>query len=150
MKFIFGLCLLLALAGCMQSLRGDSYSREETGRIQQVEYATIVALRPVVIEGSKTPIGTLVGGALGAIGGSAIGAGKGRAAATVAGAAAGAAVGSLGEEAWTRAQGEEITLRRDDGTRISLVQERSPDMPLRVGDRVRILRGDDGRVRVSR
>ncbi len=142
------LFLLTPLAGCMNSLTGDSYSREEARAVHQVEYATIISMRPVVIEGTKTPIGPAIGGVLGGIGGSSVGGGKGQAAATVVGAAVGAAAGAAAEEAMTRRQGDEYTLQRENGQVISVVQERSPHMQLHVGDRVRILRSN-GTVRIS-
>jgi len=47
----------LLLGGCASSLTGDSYSRDEARRVQTVRMGTIESLRPVKIEGTKTPIG---------------------------------------------------------------------------------------------
>ena len=56
----------LLLGGCASSLTGDSYSRDEARRVQTVRMGTIESLRPVKIEGTKTPIG---GGAGAIVGG---------------------------------------------------------------------------------
>ena len=140
--------IMFILSGCMSSLTGDSYSREDARAIQQVEYATVEGVQPVVIEGTKTPVGAVIGGVMGGLAGQAVGAGLGKTAATVAGAAAGAMAGAGAEEAYTRRQGDEITLRLENGKVISLVQERSPNIQFKVGDRVRILRRN-GVIRVA-
>ncbi len=46
----------LAVSGCASSLTGDTYSRDEARAVQTVRYGTIESLRPVKIEGTKTPI----------------------------------------------------------------------------------------------
>ncbi|MDQ6979676.1 MAG: hypothetical protein Q9M09_05775 [Mariprofundaceae bacterium] len=147
-RVVLSLLVMVSLSGCLSSLSGDTYSRDEARTVHQVEYATIEGLRPIVIEGSKTPIGVILGGAMGGIGGSAVGRGRGQAAATVLGAAVGAAAGAVAEEMGTRKQGDEITLRREDGSVISLVQERSPRITFKIGDRVRMLRSN-GIIRVT-
>ncbi|MCG3030162.1 hypothetical protein L7Q76_21510 [Pseudomonas aeruginosa] len=53
--------MALALGGCQSSLTGDTYSREEARTVQTVRMGTIQALRPVKIEGTKTPIGSIAG-----------------------------------------------------------------------------------------
>ena len=67
----------LLLSGCMSNLSGDSYSRDEARRVQTVRMGTIDSLRPVKIEGSKTPIGAGAGAVVGGVAGSAIGGGRG-------------------------------------------------------------------------
>ena len=59
--------LTLALGGCASSLTGDTYSRDEARAVQTVRYGTIESLRPVKIEGTKTPIGAGAGVAAGAM-----------------------------------------------------------------------------------
>lgn len=83
--------------------------------------------------GVGTVAGAVVGGALG----SQVGSGRGRTAATVAGAAGGALAGRAMEGS-AQPQGHvyRLTLRMDDGTVQSLVQESQPS--LRIGDRIRI------------
>ncbi len=69
--------MAMLLTGCQSSLTGDSYSRDEARRVQTIRMGTIESLRPVKIEGTKTPIGGIAGAAVGGVGGSAIGGGKG-------------------------------------------------------------------------
>jgi len=132
------LTALLLLTGCQSELKGDTYSRDEARKIHQVEYATVESTRHVIIEGTKTPFGTIIGTVIGGIAGSAIGDGKGSEIAAVLGGAAGAVAGSVAEEKVTRRQGIEIVIRYDDGNLISIVQEADPSDPFVAGDRVRV------------
>src|SRR5574344_2737852 len=127
------------LSGCASSLSGDTYSREDARAVQTVRLGTIESLRPVRIEGTKTPIGAGAGAVVGGIGGSTIGGGRGSAVAAVIGAVAGGLLGAATEEGITRTQGVEITVREDDGNLRAYVQEVSEGQIFRVGDRVRIL-----------
>ena len=131
--------MLLGLAGCTSNLSGDTYSRDEARRVQTVRLGTIESLRPVQIEGTKTPIGAGAGAVIGGIGGSSVGGGRGSAVAAVIGAVAGGMMGAAAEEGLTRTQGVEITVREDDGSLRAYVQEVQPNEIFRVGDRVRIL-----------
>ncbi|WP_374600385.1 glycine zipper 2TM domain-containing protein [Niveibacterium sp.] len=148
-KLVLAAGVCMALSGCMSTLSGDSYSRDEARRVQTVEYGQIVALRPVVLEGTKTPIGTIAGAAIGGIAGSAVGQGKGSDIAAVVGAVAGGIAGSSVEEAATRAQGVEITVKTQRGDTIAIVQQTSAQDDFKVGDTVRLL-SSGGTTRVSR
>jgi len=130
---------LLVLAGCQSNLGSDTYSRDEARRVQRVQMGTIVALRPVEIEGTKTPIGSGAGAAIGGIGGSTLGGGRGSLVMAVIGAVAGGLLGAAAEEGLTRVHGVEITVREDDGKMRAYVQQVEKDEIFRVGDRVRIM-----------
>ena len=129
----------LALTGCASNLSGSSYSRADARAVQTVRMGTIESLRPVQIEGTKTPIGTLAGAAVGGIAGSGIGGGRGAAIATILGGVAGGAAGSAIEEGVTRTQGVEIVVREDSGISRAYVQAVDPSQQFRIGDRVRIM-----------
>ncbi len=129
----------LLLGGCASNLTGDSYSRDEARTVQNVRMGTIEHLRPVKIEGTKTPIGAGAGAAVGGIGGSTMGGGKGSYVLAVIGAVAGGLLGAAAEEGLTRTQGVEITVKEDDGTMRAYVQEVEPNEVFRVGQRVRIM-----------
>ncbi|MFJ4395993.1 glycine zipper 2TM domain-containing protein [Pseudomonas sp. NPDC089396] len=139
----------LLLGGCASSLTGDSYSRDEARRVQTVRMGTIEALRPVKIEGTKTPIGGGAGAIVGGVAGSAVGGGRGSIVAAVIGAVAGGLAGSAAEEGLTRTQGVEITVREDDGSTRAYVQAVQENEVFRVGERVRIMTVD-GTSRVTR
>ncbi|MDU9406260.1 MULTISPECIES: hypothetical protein [Pseudomonas] len=136
---ITSLAAVLALGGCQSSLTGDTYSRDEARAVQTVRMGTIESLRPVKIEGTKTPIGAGAGAVVGGIGGSGLGGGRGSAVLAVVGAVAGGLLGAAAEEGITRTQGVEITVREDDGTMRAYVQEVEPNQVFRVGERVRIM-----------
>lgn len=130
---------VLAIGGCASNLSGDTYSRDEARAVQTVRLGTIVALRPVRIEGTKTPIGAGAGAVVGGIGGSSIGGGRGSGVAAVIGAVAGGLLGAATEEGFTRTQGVEITVREDDGSMRAYVQQVSEGEVFRVGERVRVM-----------
>lgn len=131
--------MALTLGGCTSSLTGDSYSRDEARQVQTVRLGTIESLRPVKIEGSKTPIGAGAGAIVGGLGGSAIGGGRGSIVTAVIGAVAGGLLGSMTEEGLTRTQGVEITVREDDGSMRAYVQQVQENEIFRIGDRVRVM-----------
>ncbi|MDB5984040.1 MAG: lipoprotein SlyB [Pseudomonas sp.] len=131
--------LALTLGGCTSSLTGDSYSRDEARQVQTVRMGTIESLRPVKIEGTKTPIGAGAGAVVGGVAGSAVGGGRGSIITAVIGAVAGGLIGSASEEGLTRTQGVEITVREDDGTMRAYVQAVAENEIFRVGERVRIM-----------
>ncbi|MCU1738806.1 MULTISPECIES: glycine zipper 2TM domain-containing protein [Pseudomonas] len=130
--------MAMLLGGCTNSLTGDSYSRDEARRVQTIRMGTIESLRPVKIEGTKSPIGAGAGAIIGGVGGSAIGGGRGSIVTAVIGAVAGGVVGNMAQEGLTSAQGVEITVREDDGGMRAYVQEVQPNEIFRVGERVRI------------
>ncbi|UUY07911.1 glycine zipper 2TM domain-containing protein [Pseudomonas sp. J452] len=134
--------LALTLGGCVSNLSGDSYSRDEARKVQTVRLGTIEMLRPVKIEGTKSPIGTGAGAIIGGVAASGIGDGRGAAVAAVIGALAGGFLGSMTEEGLTRTQGVEITVREDDGTLRAYVQQVQENEIFRVGERVRIMTVD--------
>ncbi len=138
----------VAMSGCASNLSGDSYSRDEARMPQQVQYATVVQVRPVKIEGTKTPIGAGAGAVIGGVAGSTVGGGKGSAIAAAAGAVAGGLAGAAAEEGITREQGVEVTVRYDNGQAVAIVQAVSKDETFRVGDKVRVLTAN-GNTRVS-
>ncbi|MDA7088648.1 glycine zipper 2TM domain-containing protein [Pseudomonas sp. SA3-5] len=131
--------LALILGGCASSLTGDTYSRDEARTVQTVRMGTIESLRPVKIEGTKTPIGAGAGAVVGGVAGSGVGGGRGSAVAAVIGAVAGGLIGAATEEGFTRTQGVEITVREDDGTMRAYVQAVEENQVFRVGQRVRIM-----------
>lgn len=127
------------LAGCASDQSGDVYSRDEARQVQTVRTGTITTLRPVTIEGTKSPIGAGAGAVVGGIGGSAIGGGRGSFVTAIIGAVAGGLLGSATEEGFTKANGVEITVKEDDGGSRAYVQAVNKGEIFRVGERVRIL-----------
>lgn len=143
---VFLAALLTFCAACASSRSTKTYTREEARRVQTVETGKVVRVEPVRIEGTKTPLGVVAGGALGAALGSTIGRGTGQVIAGVAGAIAGGVAGGAVEEAATKKDGLEITVRLDSGRTVVVVQE--ADVAFRPGDPVALIKGPDGVTRV--
>lgn len=152
-KTAVALTLLLSgavLTGCAQStLTGTSYSRGEARQAQSVQMGRVESVVPIVIEGRTDGVvgagaGALIGGVLG----HQVGGGSGRQIATVIGAIAGGVGGQRAEEMTSRRQGVEVTVRLDNGSVLSVVQEVDPNQIFSPGERVRVL-GQGSTMRVS-
>ena len=137
--------LALFLGACASSNSGSVYKREDARKVQTVKKGVVESVRLVKLEGTKSPVGTVAGGAVGGIAGSTIGKGRGSSVAAVVGAVAGAIAGSAIEEGVTRKDGLEITVKLDGGGLIAIVQE--ADEEFHAGDKVRIIEnGETSRV----
>ena len=152
MKNVFSTAMLAAvtavtLTACAPRMASDVYYGGQTMRAQSVEMGVIEALRPVLIQGGDSGVGTVGGAALGGLAGSTIGHGGGSVAGAIGGAIIGGVVGTAVERDANRREGVEVTVRMDSGRMISVVQEAAE--PLRAGDRVRVL-SDGYATRVTR
>ncbi len=151
MMLILALFLLATtgfLASCASSRSGQVYSRDQARQEMRVNYGTVREVREVQIEGTQSGVGAVAGGVTGGVLGSMVGGGKGQVLGAVVGALGGAAGGALTEEAVTKKNALEITVELDTGEMLSIVQE--ADIQLYAGDRVRVLRGNDGSSRVQK
>jgi outer membrane lipoprotein SlyB len=133
-------------AGCVSQKTGDVYTRDEALREQSVRRATVESVRPVKIEGTRSGVGAVAGGAVGGIAGSTVGTGKTSNVAAVVGAVGGGLAGQALEEGATRKNGVEITVRLDNGEMRSIVQDDSDKFF--AGQKVRLLT-HNGITRVS-
>lgn len=133
--------LSIMLAACASSNSGSVYSRDEARRVQTVKTGVVESVRPVKLEGTKSPVGTIAGGAVGGIAGSSVGHGRGSAIVAVIGAVVGGIAGSALEEGVTRKDALEITVKLDGGGLVAVVQE--ADDQFRAGDRVRLVENGD-------
>jgi outer membrane lipoprotein SlyB len=153
MTFRSALCFLsLALLafiiqGCAPSSSGKVYTRDQARQEMQVLHGTVLEVNTVTIEGTDSALGTVAGGALGAGVGQTMGSGTGRTLVTIAGAVAGAFAGKAAEKELTTEAALEIVVNLDNGGTISVVQE--GDVLFNAGERVRVLRGNDGTSRVT-
>ena len=128
----------VTLAGCATD-SATVYSRNQVRQVQTVQLGTVVSVNNVRIEGENNPLYTLGGAALGGLAGSTIGAGRGQAAATIVGALGGGAAANAGQKSLGTQAAYDITVKLDNGTMISIVQ--AADVPIAVGQRVRVLTG---------
>lgn len=141
LKLILIAFISVFLAACASSNSGSVYKRDDARKVQTVKTGVVESVRQVKLEGTKTPIGTVAGGAIGGIAGSSIGGGRGSAIAAVLGAVVGGLAGSAAEEGITRKDGIEITVKLDGGAMIAIVQE--ADETFKPGDKVRIVENSD-------
>jgi outer membrane lipoprotein SlyB len=133
------------LVACASSNSGSVYKRDDARKVQTVKTGVVERVRSVKLEGTKSPVGTIAGGAIGGIAGGSIGSGRGSAIGAVIGAVAGGIAGAATEEVVTRKDALEITVKLDGGGLIAIVQE--ADEEFKPGDLVRIVEsGDTSRV----
>lgn len=125
------------LAGCASSNSGSVYSRGEARREMSVRMGVVESVRSVQLEGTKSPVGTVAGGAIGGIAGSTVGQGRGSMVGAILGAVIGGVAGSAAEEGITRKRGLEITVKLDNGDMRAIVQE--DDEKFQPGQRVRLV-----------
>lgn len=136
----------LFIVGCAGSRSGKVYSRDEARRSLHVYYGTILEVHEAQIEGTKTAAGPLAGAAAGGVLGNTVGGGSGKAVGAVLGAIAGSLAGAALEETMTRKEALEITVEMDDGRILAIVQE--ADDYYQTGDRIRVVKSQDGTMRV--
>lgn len=129
--------LSVMIAACASSNSGSVYSRDEARKVQTVKTGVIESVRQVKLEGTKSPVGTVAGGAIGGIAGSSVGHGNGSAVVAIIGAVVGGIVGSAAEEGITRKDALEITVKLDGGSLVAIVQE--ADEEFHAGDKVRLV-----------
>jgi outer membrane lipoprotein SlyB len=138
--------LALALAGCTFPSSRRTVPSAQANVLQRAELGTVTSVREVNIEGQRTNLGMYGGGIMGGAAGSG-GRGVGGAVVQATSAVAGAVVGQAVEEVATRKRAQEITIRLDDGSTVSVTQESSTGLFM-DGDRVRVLNGG-GSARVA-
>jgi outer membrane lipoprotein SlyB len=136
-----GLIVLIAAAavGCASSRTLPVYRPGQVNQARTNELGTVNSVRAVIIErdpGVRTSAGARAGSSLGR----AVATGQNPAAA-IAG-AAGSVVGEIAgraiETLVTRVEGQEVEVRLDDGSTVTVVQENNP--PFLGGERVRLIR----------
>jgi outer membrane lipoprotein SlyB len=140
-KLFLAAALSVLLAACASSNSGSVYSRDDARKVQTVKTGVVESVRSVQLEGTKSPIGTVAGGAVGGVAGGSIGNGRGSALGAIVGAVAGGIVGSAIEEGVTRKDALEITVKLDGGALIAIVQE--ADEQFKAGEKVRIVENAD-------
>ena len=138
--------LAVVVAGCTFPSSRRTVPAGQANVLQRMELGVVTSVREVNIEGQKGQIGMYGGGLLGgaaASGGTGVSGAVVRASGAVVGAVAGQAV----EEVATRKRAQEITVRLDDGSTVTVVQESSTGLFM-DGDRVRVINGG-GQARIA-
>lgn len=137
----------LALSACATT-SPDVIQRGDAQRMSQVQDATILSVRPVVVDGSQSGIGGAAGGVVGAIAGSSTGGRREGQVVGVLGAVAGAVIGNAIERTATREEAVEILLQLRNGERRSVVQAKGnenfvsgePVILVTTGNKTRVMR----------
>ena len=130
---------LIFLSACTSDMTGTTYSSSEARQMQVVRFGTVAETRFVKLEGTQGEVGTIAGAAVGGLAGSTMGGSTESKIAAVAGAVAGGVLGNMAEKKITAKQGIELTIRLEDGSYISVVQQTDPNAPFSSGDRVKVL-----------
>ena len=138
----------LAAAGCATPSSPNVYSRNEAMKAWTVSNGEVVDIKPVLIDGTQSALGTAGGGYIGYEVGHSLGHGNGSDIAGAVGAVAGATAGRAVERTATRQDGLQITVRLDGGDTVAIVQ--SADVGFSAGERVRVLRRGNGEARVTK
>lgn len=149
-RILMALCalpLLANLAGCASSKAGDVYSRDEARRVMTFREGTLVGIKEVKLEGTKSNIGTGAGAVIGGVAGSGVGQGKGAIVGAVLGAVVGGIAGAASEEGLTREKALELTVKLDNGENLIIVQGIGDDKFV-AGERVRVV-NSGGTMRVT-
>jgi outer membrane lipoprotein SlyB len=146
-KLLIALAAAAALSAC-STTSPDVIQRGDAQRLSQVQDATVLSIRPVVVEGNQSGIGAVTGGVVGGVAGSSVGGHREAAVVGVLGAVAGAVVGNAVERMGTREDAVEVLVQLKNGERRAIVQAKGNET-LVAGDAV-ILVTTGGKTRVMR
>ena len=138
---------LVTLAACSTS-SPDVIQRGDAQRMSQVDDATVLSVRPVVVEGSQSGVGGVAGGVVGGIAGASVGGHRESAIVGVLGAVAGAVAGNAIERMSTREEAVEVLVQLRNGDRRAIVQAKGTENFV-TGEPV-IIVTTGGKTRVSR
>jgi outer membrane lipoprotein SlyB len=141
---------LASLAACVTA-NPDVVSRYDTQRMSTVVDATVLSVRPVVIDGNQSGLGGAAGAVIGGVAGSNVGGPRGGAIVGIVGAIAGGVIGNAAERNATKENGVELLLQLANGERRQITQDVGSDVfapgePVVIvttGGRVRVMRAPD-------
>lgn len=152
-RFLVSSLALLPLVfstGCTRDISSSSYAESDVGEVSETLEGTVLKARFVQVKNADKLTGNTAGLATGAIAGGIIGhqfgAGKGNLAATGAGALLGAVAGAYAQDALSKQEAIEYTVRLTDGRLKTVVQGK--DNPISPGQRVLLYIYNSGRSRV--
>jgi outer membrane lipoprotein SlyB len=150
MKYILSAAALAAVAtlSACSTTNPDVVQRGDAQRLSLVQDATVLSVRPVVVDGTQSGIGGTAGAVTGAIAGSSVGGRREGQVVGVIGAVVGAVVGNAIERSATREEAVEILLQMRNGERRSVVQAKGEEN-FAAGEAV-ILTTTGGKTRVTR
>ena len=121
--------MTLSLGACASQSQ-NRYSYRDVGQATSVEFGTVMATRPVDIQGQNTGAGGVVGATAGGLAMSNVGQGSGNLAAILGGALVGAVAGAVAEQAISDRTGIEYVVTLANGRTITIVQEQAANEPV--------------------
>jgi outer membrane lipoprotein SlyB len=146
-KLLIAVAVTATLAAC-STTSPDVIQKGDAQRMSQVQDATVLSIRPVVVEGNQSGIGGTAGAVAGGVAGSTVGGHREHAVVGVLGAVAGAVIGNAVERYSTREEAVEVLVQLKNGERRAIVQAKGNET-LVPGDAV-ILVSTGGKTRVTR
>ena len=146
-RLLIAIAAAAALAACTTT-SPDVIQKGEAQRMSQVQDATVLSVRPVVVEGNQSGVGAVAGGVAGGVAGSTVGGHREGAVVGVLGAVAGAVIGNAVERMGTREEAVEVLVQLKNGERRAIVQAKGNET-LTPGDAV-ILVSTGGKTRVMK
>lgn len=147
MKKLLIALAVASLAAC-STTSPDVIQRGDAQRMSQVQDATVLSVRSVVVEGDQSGAGGATGAVVGGVAGSSVGGRREAVVVGVIGAVAGAVIGNTVERFGTREEAFEILVQLRNGERRSIVQAKGTET-LSPGEAV-ILVTTGGKTRVTR
>lgn len=149
---ILSLSAVLTLSGCVDAYNSlpseQVYNANQIGQAQTTYFATLLSVKPVIIQGDTSPLVDVAATALGALAGAQIGGGSGK----VAGAIVGGLAAGYGADTATgqlnKTQGVQLTVKLDSGRVLTFVQKGNPNN-FKVGQRVQLIESYDGTFKVD-
>ena len=141
------LILVAALAGC-STTSPDVIQRGDAQRLSQVQDATVLSVRAVVVDGSQSGIGGVTGAVVGGVAGGTVGGNRTGAVVGAVAAVAGAVIGNAAERFATTEDAVEVLVQLRNGERRAIVQAKGNET-LVAGEPV-ILVSTGGKTRVTR
>ena len=145
MRSIPIIAIALALGACATS-NPNVVPVYQAQRVSHVYDATVLAVRPVTIDGSQSGLGAGAGAIVGGIAGSTIGANSGAAIASMIGAVVGGVAGNAIERDSTRQNGVEIIVQMRDGQRRAVIQGVTADAWTAGDPVIMIVTGGNARI----
>lgn len=129
--------LIASLSGCVM-VNPNAVRYQETRRLNTVQEATVMGVRPVMVEGGTSGAGAVTGSMIGSMAGASIGGYRDGFFGSILGAVAGAVVGNEVERSATRQASVELTLQLANGDRRMIVQGQGNEY-FQPGDRVVVI-----------
>lgn len=113
--------LLAGLSGCVV-MDPNAVNYQETRRLNSVQEATVLSVRPVTVEAGTSGAGAMTGSMIGSMAGASMGGYRDSFIGSILGAVAGAVVGNEVERSANRRAAVELTLQLRNGDRRMIVQ----------------------------